>query len=1274
MDVFLKHYYESSYFIAATVICLATFIYHAIEIPNKKAQNWVFSLLLIFTVISSATSIAVVFTREYAAMDITARLIMETSQYIYFVIHTLLPVMFYLYVAMVSGVIYAHSRLRQFITMIPCILIEIMALINPMVHFVYYYDQNQQMNRGWGEAVLYAVSGLYIALAIVHLLRYWKMLTFRRRWALLYSFGIAILGVVLQMVNIKLRVELMFEAMAFSGILFTVEKEDDRTDTATGVCNRSALAADVANLLRLKIKASMICIRITNADMLQRVTGSGDSDAVLKDVADYLAGIYDKYNIYRSQSSFLLLCKDYDAEKVRNLAYEITRRFDAPWTGNGADMRLKAVLLIAAMPEEYRSVEDVMLMLDCAIPVSEGRRILTGEELKFIKRDAQIEEALVKGFAEHNFEIYYQPVYNLKSKSIHSAEAQFRLLDSKLEVLYPEDFLPIAAKSDIMERLNTLIFEEICLFLSSGIPTEMGLQRINVGISAHQCLNPSFLEDLKKYIRKYGVDASFINFELREFATAGDYPLLKQVIGTMREMGFKLSLDRFGMGDSNLQSLTEMHFDVVNMDVELMLDSDGGRDDDLGYRIVENSVRMISQMHRQILIRGIRTQAQVDRLSELDVDYLQGDYYSKPVTQNELISILRVTEVARREEQQARAKSEAKSSFLANMSHEIRTPINAILGMNEMILRECGDGNIISYARDIERAGNTLLSLINDILDFSKIEAGNMEIVPVEYGLSSVINDVANMIQVKIAQKNLEFRLDIDETLPEDLFGDEMRIRQIIVNILNNAVKYTNEGYVKLSVHGRYLDEDTIQLLVDITDTGIGIKEEDMGNLFGTFQRLDIDKNRTVEGTGLGLAITQNLLKLMSGDIDVKSVYGQGSTFSIRFPQMVLDRKPIGNLKERYRITTESRVEYRESFTAPDARILVVDDTPMNLTVVKGLLKKTKLIIDTAISGMECLEMTAVTKYDCIFLDYRMPEMDGTTTFKRLRDARENKNRETPVIVLTANALSGAREKFLAEGFDDYLTKPIETRKLEQTLIKYLPQDKVIFTGSGEGGAANEEAPSGEPENGVISLLRENAPEIDIKEGLVRCGGIDGYLDALKIYVSSLASKIKEVRQFFEEEDWENYTIRVHSLKSTSRVIGALDLGEEAWVLEQAGDAGDTETIESKTPVLLDHLEDIDARLKKVFSADDGAKEKEGSDEPPIDDVTLKEGYQALADFVASMDFDDSSFVLDEMAGYVLPKTDAARIQSLREALEILDWDKMTGIINEALGDQGDGK
>ena len=398
------------------------------------------------------------------------------------------------------------------------------------------------------------------------------------------------------------------------------------------------------------------------------------------------------------------------------------------------------------------------------------------------------------------------------------------------------------------------------------------------------------------------------------------------------------------------------------------------------------------------------------------------------------------------------------SNFLANMSHEIRTPINAVLGMDEMILRESEDEKIIEYAKTIKGAGKTLLSLINDILDFSKIEAGNMEIVNADYQLDAVLKDVINIIQVKASQKGLDLIVNVDPDTPYYLRGDEMRLRQIMINVLNNAVKYTTTGTVTLSVSFAPIDNSdmdgtsnipnnlhkNINLIISIADTGVGIREKDMDKLFGKFERLDPSKNRTVEGSGLGLAIVHNLLELMNGDIAVQSVYGEGSTFTITLPQAVVADEIIGNLENKLEKSNLEVAKYKESFRAPEAKILVVDDTPVNMVVVKNLLKKTEIQIDVAESGKECLEKSGISKYDLIFLDYRMPEMDGIETLKRLKNLKDNPNVATPVIALTANALSGAREHFIKEGFDNYMTKPINADSLESTLLKYLPADKII--------------------------------------------------------------------------------------------------------------------------------------------------------------------------------------------------------------------------------------
>ncbi|MBR5761273.1 MAG: response regulator, partial [Lachnospiraceae bacterium] len=383
----------------------------------------------------------------------------------------------------------------------------------------------------------------------------------------------------------------------------------------------------------------------------------------------------------------------------------------------------------------------------------------------------------------------------------------------------------------------------------------------------------------------------------------------------------------------------------------------------------------------------------------------------------------------------------SKSDFLANMSHEIRTPINAVIGMNEMIMREAKDEKIADYSKNIESAGRSLLSIINDILDLSKIEAGKMELTEAPYKFSSLINDVVVMISVKAREKNLAFNVNVDETLPDGLYGDEIRIRQIITNVLNNAVKYTEKGSVTLTVDYNRTGDDC-NLLVRVTDTGIGIKPEDIDKVFEKFDRADMERNKTIEGTGLGLTIVKRLLVMMDGTISVESEYGKGSTFFLRIPQKIRDDDAIGDYRKKFSSASASDGGYKELFHAPDAEILVVDDTLINLTVVRALLKKTKIKIDTATSAAEALIKTTEKKYDTILLDNRMPGMDGAEALPIMRTQEGGLNKETPVVCLTADAVSGARERYIAEGFTDYLTKPIESAALERMLLKYLPKDK----------------------------------------------------------------------------------------------------------------------------------------------------------------------------------------------------------------------------------------
>ncbi len=388
--------------------------------------------------------------------------------------------------------------------------------------------------------------------------------------------------------------------------------------------------------------------------------------------------------------------------------------------------------------------------------------------------------------------------------------------------------------------------------------------------------------------------------------------------------------------------------------------------------------------------------------------------------------------------------NKAKSQFLANMSHEIRTPINAILGMDEMVLRTSSEKEVLDYAEDILSSGKTLLALINDILDFSKVEEGKMEIIPVQYEPGVMKNDLVNMIKERATQKGLAINVEFDGKIPRLLKGDEIRIKQCALNLLTNAVKYTKEGRIGLKIAFNKEDDSHIFLEVTVTDTGAGIKKEDLENLFSPFVRIDEEKNRNIEGTGLGISITKRLLELMGSSLNVESEFGRGSVFSFSVRQEVLNWDATGGQDEKYDSEDRNKHEYKELFHAPDARILIVDDIKMNLTVITKLLRKTQMQIDTARSGPEAILMADKTDYDIIFIDHLMPEMDGIETLHHLKEKERSK---IPVyIVLTANAISGAREMYLDEGFIDYVTKPVEGEKLEKLIMGYLPAEKLLDT------------------------------------------------------------------------------------------------------------------------------------------------------------------------------------------------------------------------------------
>ncbi len=402
---------------------------------------------------------------------------------------------------------------------------------------------------------------------------------------------------------------------------------------------------------------------------------------------------------------------------------------------------------------------------------------------------------------------------------------------------------------------------------------------------------------------------------------------------------------------------------------------------------------------------------------------------------------------AKKEAEKAEELARSQNRFFSSMSHEIRTPINSILGLNELILRDPdASDEIIRDAGGIQGAGKLLLALINDILDFSKMEAGSMDIVPVDYRVGDMISEIVSMIWLKAKDKGLKFDVSVDPKVPSVLYGDEVRIKQVIINLLNNAVKYTADGSVELHIENLETDDKKTVLSIAISDTGMGIKKDALPYLFDAFKRVDQEKNRYIEGTGLGLSIVKQLVELMEGQITVNSVYGEGSTFMVTVRQGISDLTPIGELSIHNQQVAK-RKKYESSFKAPDAKILIVDDNEMNLEVERKLLADTELGIDTVMSGKQALQFSVNTRYDVILMDHLMPEMDGIECLKQLRNQVGGLNRTTPVVVLTANAGSDLRELYNRSGFDGYLVKPVSGESLEDTLVRHIPKEKLVLSG-----------------------------------------------------------------------------------------------------------------------------------------------------------------------------------------------------------------------------------
>ena len=619
--------------------------------------------------------------------------------------------------------------------------------------------------------------------------------------------------------------------------------------------------------------------------------------------------------------------------------------------------------------------------------------------------------------------------------------------------------------------------------------------------------------------------------------------------------------------------------------------------------------------------------------------------------------IHRQYEQIREAKEEAEYANQAKSHFLASMSHEIRTPINAVLGMDEMILRESTEKEIRGYAADIYTAGNTLLSLINDILDSSKIESGKMEIVPVEYELAALVRDLYNMVSQRARTKDLALELSVDADLPRGLYGDDVRIRQVITNILTNAVKYTPSGTVWFRVGGRREDGEAV-LRFEVEDTGIGIKEEDLPKLFEAYRRIEESRNRRIEGTGLGMSIATRLLHMMDSRLEVESEYGKGSRFWFDLRQKITDPEPIGDFNEIMK-APEERYHHEGAFIAPDARVLVVDDNAMNLKVFRSLLKVTQIRIAEASGGAEALALAEAERFDVVFMDHMMPDMDGVETMQRMR--RLAGYDEIPIYVLTANAVTGAKEQYLEAGFDGFVSKPVASDKLEQALREALPGEKLLPFEETDGANASASARSGPPEDlPVIDGLDWgyawlHLPERELLESTVR-----DFREVVPLQAEKLDRMWAAASAAPEDEDaLAAYRIQVHGMKSAAATVGIVPLAGMAKLLEYAARDGDTGTIEKLHGVFLAEWRSYAEKLAGLFEPENiGGTEKEAADADMLRALlTLLRG--ALED----LDVDAADGVMEKLRGYRMAPEVEALLPELAAAVTDLDEDAAHGVM-----------
>ena len=631
-DLFHIAFYASALLILATTI-----FFTVIQQRTAKLNNKLFLMIAGLLSLNAISQMIAELSCPHRFSD-SWFLLINVSEYIYFMLHAMIPPLVLVYVNVVTGASTRYGRVKRIIYELPLIVAEATLFLNPFLHWFFYYDENREFCRGYAESTLYLSAGFYLTVCLFTLVYTWKAVVMNRRIAIIYFFTVCIAGILVQLFFLDVKAELFAESVGLLGIMIAVETEDDRIDVDTGFYNRRALQLDLNNYLVNKRELWVMCIKVTNADIIPRVTGSENVDILSTLMSDYLRTKISRSYIYNmNPQTFVLTILDKDEEAVKSLATEILVRFDMPWTINDNEYLLKAVIMFADVPKRLPSSADAFYMADSPVPEGNDKKILCGSDLNYLLRRSAIQNAIVNGLKKDSFEVYYQPTFNLSDGSLHGAEALLRLDDETIGRIPPYEFIPISEQMGLVDVLDTFVLGEVCKLLSTELKNDTSIEAINVNLSVLQCMKPGFVQSIDKEADKYGIDRSRINFEITESVAASDYDQLSQIVSELKRSGFRFSLDDYGTGYSNVMSVFSMDLDIIKIDKSILWTA---VDHELGRILLENTVRMIKQMGRKVLVEGVETKAQLDLLRDVGVDYLQGFYFSRPLPREEFLTLV----------------------------------------------------------------------------------------------------------------------------------------------------------------------------------------------------------------------------------------------------------------------------------------------------------------------------------------------------------------------------------------------------------------------------------------------------------------------------------------------------------------------------------------------------------------------------------------------------------------------------------------------------------